>query len=104
MRIRPSGSPLRFSIDGDSSEELCVVAEVGYREVSAELYSKMVEAIRSSVTSEFGIRPHVHICPKRTIPTTTSGKVRRQETRRMFLANELRSYQIDPMAMQGCPA
>ena len=81
-----------FSIDGDSSEELCVVAEAGYQDVTAELYSKMVEAIRSSVTSEFGIRPHVHICPKRTIPTTTSGKVRRQETRRMFLANVLRSY------------
>ena len=48
-----------FSIDGDGSEELCVVAEVGHRDVSAELYSKMVEAIRSSVTSEFGIRPHV---------------------------------------------
>ena len=92
-----------FSIDGDSSEELCVVAEAGYQDVTAELYSKMVEAIRSSVTSEFGIRPHVHICPKRTIPTTTSGKVRRQETRRMFLANVLRSFEINLMAMQGCP-
>ena len=91
-----------LSIPGDSSEQLCVVAEVGHREVSAELYSQLVEAIRYNVTSEFGMRPHVHLGPKRTIPTTTSGKVRRQETRRMFLANELPSFQIDPTAIQGC--
>ena len=61
----------------------------------------MVEAIRASVTSEFGIRPHVHIGPKRTIPTTTSGKVRRQEARRMFLANELPSLPNRSTAMPG---
>jgi acyl-CoA synthetase (AMP-forming)/AMP-acid ligase II len=93
-----------FSIPGNHSEQLCVVAEVGHREVSAELYSEMVEAIRFHVTSEFGIRPHVHVGPKRTIPTTTSGKVRRRETRRMFLADELRSLQIDPFAAQECTA
>jgi len=90
-----------FSIPDNSSEQLCVVAEVTHREVSAEFHLKMVEAIRSSVTSEFGIRPDVHLCPRRTIPTTTSGKVRRQETLRMFLANELRSFQNDASAMQG---
>jgi acyl-CoA synthetase (AMP-forming)/AMP-acid ligase II len=90
-----------FSIPDNSSEQLCVVAEVAHREVSAELYLKMVEAIRCSVTSEFGVRPHVHISPKRTIPTTTSGKGRRQETRRMFLADELSSVQNDASAMQG---
>jgi acyl-CoA synthetase (AMP-forming)/AMP-acid ligase II len=93
-----------FSIPGNSSEQLCVVAEVGHREVSAELYSEMIEAIRFDVTSEFGIRPHVHIGPKRTIPTTTSGKVRRRETKRMFLANELRCLQIDPVTAQECTA
>jgi acyl-CoA synthetase (AMP-forming)/AMP-acid ligase II len=91
-----------FSIDGNSSEQLCVVAEAGYQDVTPQLYSTMVEAIQSSVTAEFGIRPHVHICPKTTIPITTSGKVRRQEARRMFLADGLRSFGIDPMATQGC--
>jgi acyl-CoA synthetase (AMP-forming)/AMP-acid ligase II len=91
-----------FSIPDNSAEQMWVVAELGHREVSAQLHSKMVEAIRRSVISEFGIRPHVHIGPKRTIPTTTSGKVRRQETRRMLLANELRSLQID--AIQECTA
>jgi acyl-CoA synthetase (AMP-forming)/AMP-acid ligase II len=84
-----------LSIPDNSTEQLCVVAELFHREVRAELHSKTVEAIRSCLTSEFGIRPHIHIGPKGTIPTTTSGKVRRQETRRMLLANELRSFQID---------
>ncbi len=93
-----------FSIPCDDVEQLCVVAEAGCPAVSAEAYSKMVEAIRSSVTAEFGIGPHVHIGPKRTIPTTTSGKVRRSETRRLFLTNGLRCVHIDPSVMQGCMA
>jgi len=86
-----------FSIDGNSTEQLCVVVEAGYLDVTPQRYSTMVDAIRRGVTSEFGVRPHVHICPKRTIPVTTSGKVRRQEARRMFLANALRPLQIDPL-------
>jgi acyl-CoA synthetase (AMP-forming)/AMP-acid ligase II len=90
-----------FAIQGDRSEQLCVVAEAGHHDVTAELHSKMVDSIRSSVTSEFGVASHVHICPKRTIPTTTSGKVRRHEARWMFLTNGLRSVEIDPIALQG---
>jgi acyl-CoA synthetase (AMP-forming)/AMP-acid ligase II len=86
-----------FSIDGDSTEQLCVVVEAGYMDVTPQLHSTMVDTIRRGVTSEFGVRPHVHICPTRTIPITTSGKVRRQEARRMFLANALRPLQIDPL-------
>jgi acyl-CoA synthetase (AMP-forming)/AMP-acid ligase II len=93
-----------FSIPDKNSEQLCVVAEVGHRQVSAALHSQLVETIRASVTSEFGIRPHVHIGPKHTVPTTTSGKVRRQDTRQMFLANELRSVQIDSTDTQECAA
>jgi acyl-CoA synthetase (AMP-forming)/AMP-acid ligase II len=84
-----------FSIPGDSSEQLCVVAEVGQPRLAAQVHARLVEAIRASVTSEFGVRAHVHIGPKRTVPTTTSGKVRRQEARRLFLADELVSVPID---------
>lgn len=84
-----------FSIPGENCEQLCVIAEVGQPQVAAQVHARLVEAIRASVTSEFGIRPRVHIGPKRTVPTTTSGKVRRQETRRMFLAGELVSVPID---------
>ena len=93
-----------FSIPGDNSEQLCVIAEVGQPQVSAQVHARLVEAIRASVTSEFGIRPRVHIGPKRTVPTTTSGKVRRQESRRMFLADELVSVPIDLPATRECMA
>jgi acyl-CoA synthetase (AMP-forming)/AMP-acid ligase II len=72
-----------FSIPGADTERLCVVVE------AQDGTAALADAIRASVTAEFGVRPHVYIAPKRTIPTTTSGKVRRQETRRMFLAGEL---------------
>jgi acyl-CoA synthetase (AMP-forming)/AMP-acid ligase II len=93
-----------FSIPGDNSEQLCVVAEVGRQQVTAQVHAQLVEVIRARVTSEFGIRPHVHIGPKRSVPTTTSGKVRRQEARRMFLAGELNSVPIDSQATRGCVA
>jgi acyl-CoA synthetase (AMP-forming)/AMP-acid ligase II len=93
-----------FSIPGDNSEQLCVVAEIGQQQVTAQLHARLVETIRASVTSEFGIRPHVHIGPKRTVPTTTSGKVRRQEARRLFLADELASVSIDSLATRECTA
>jgi acyl-CoA synthetase (AMP-forming)/AMP-acid ligase II len=93
-----------FSIPGEGSEQLCVIAEVGQPQVSAQVHARLVEAIRASVTSEFGIRPRVHIAPKRTVPTTTSGKVRRQEARRMFLAGEVLSVPIDLPATRECTA
>jgi acyl-CoA synthetase (AMP-forming)/AMP-acid ligase II len=77
-----------FAVLGEDTEQLCVVAEPAHQMNS---YSGMVEAIRTSLTAEFGVGALVHICAKRAIPTTTSGKVRRQEARRMFLADELSS-------------
>jgi len=68
--------------------------------VSQKLHSRIVDAIRATVTAEFGVRPHIQLCPKRTIPTTTSGKVRRQQARQMFLANGLRCLAIDSAAAQ----
>jgi acyl-CoA synthetase (AMP-forming)/AMP-acid ligase II len=93
-----------FSVRHESSEQLCVVAEARHQDVSATLYSKIDEAIRHSVTAEFGISPRVCLWPKGTIPTTTSGKVRRQETKRMLFADGLPNLQPGSHAMQGCTA
>ncbi len=93
-------SAAAFSVRGDGSERMIVVAEAVHAEVSAEMYATMVETIRSSVTSEFGVGPEVHICPRRSIPTTTSGKIRRQETKRRFLADTLCPVGIDPQTVQ----
>ena len=78
-----------FSIPGDGTERLIVVAEAAFTQISMDCNAKLTDAVRSSVTSEFGVGPDVHICPRRTIPTTTSGKVRRQEAKRMFLAEAI---------------
>jgi acyl-CoA synthetase (AMP-forming)/AMP-acid ligase II len=78
-----------FSVPGDGTERLIVVAEAAFTQISTDWHARLTDAVRSSVTSEFGVGPDVHICPRRTIPTTTSGKVRRQEAKRMFLAEAI---------------
>ncbi len=92
-----------FSIEGVRRENLCVVAEVRYQAVTPKLHTSLVEAIHSNVVAEFGVRPQVQLCPKRTIPTTTSGKVRRQQAKQLFLTNGLRCLTIDSEA-QECTA
>jgi acyl-CoA synthetase (AMP-forming)/AMP-acid ligase II len=89
-----------FAVEG---ERLVVLAEAT-RKASPDSYPAMVDNIRSSVTSEFGVGPDVHLCSERSIPTTTSGKVRRHETRRMFLGNEIRLVYTDSLAIQDCTA
>jgi acyl-CoA synthetase (AMP-forming)/AMP-acid ligase II len=78
-----------FSVPGEGTERLIVVAEAILTQISTDCHSKLADAVRSSVTSEFGIGPDVRIWPRRTIPTTTSGKVCRQEAKRLFLADAL---------------
>jgi acyl-CoA synthetase (AMP-forming)/AMP-acid ligase II len=84
-------------------ERLVVLAEAT-KKASPESYPQMVDNIRASVTSEFGVGPDVHLCGERTIPTTTSGKVRRQEARRMLVENEIRVVYSDSLAIQDCTA
>jgi acyl-CoA synthetase (AMP-forming)/AMP-acid ligase II len=97
-------SAVAFAVDGDGCERLVVVAEASHEKVCADMYPTITEKIRSRVTSEFGVGPDVHICPARTIPTTTSGKIRRQEAKRMFLGNGLRLVHTDSLAIQECSA
>ena len=91
-----------FSIGDDRTEQLCVVAEARHRALSAAEHSRIGEAIKSSVTAEFGIGPQIRLCPRGSIPTTTSGKVRRHETKRMLLTDKLLSLQPPTPAMQRC--
>lgn len=88
-----------FSVTGPGSEQLVVLAEVGRPEESDQQFAVIVEAIRTNVTAEFGVSPDIHLCEKRSIPTTTSGKVRRQEARRMFQSGEVTV--LDPKRCAG---
>jgi acyl-CoA synthetase (AMP-forming)/AMP-acid ligase II len=94
------GGAAAFAVEG---ERLVVLVEASKRS-PPESYSAMVDNIRSSVTSEFGVGPDVHLCGERAIPTTTSGKVRRQEARRLFLENGIRIVYSDSLAIQDCTA
>lgn len=78
-----------FSVPGEGTERLIIVAEAGLTQISTDCHTKLADAVRSSVTSEFGVGPDVRIWPRKTIPTTTSGKVRRQEAKRLFLSDAL---------------
>ncbi len=99
-----SDSALRGAVAFAAEDDrLVVVAEIA-KTTSSQDYPAMVDSIRSSVTSEFGVGSDIHICDPRSIPTTTSGKVRRQESRRMLLDNELRVVYSDSMAIQDCSA
>jgi acyl-CoA synthetase (AMP-forming)/AMP-acid ligase II len=91
-----------FSVPGEGSERLVVLAEAGNRAGSAGHFETIVEAIRTSVTAEFGVGPDIHLCARRTIPITTSGKLRRQEARRMFQSGELTVVHPDRPATQRC--
>lgn len=78
-----------FSVPGDGTERLIVVAEAVFAQISTDCHTMLADAVRSSVTSEFGVGPDVYIYPRSTIPTTTSGKVCRQEAKRLFLADAI---------------
>jgi thioester reductase-like protein len=79
------GCVAAFSVDYEEQEELVVVAEV--REKHAPIdYIALAREIRRHAH----IDPHtILFVPPRSIPKTTSGKIRRAETRRLWLAGEL---------------
>ena len=88
VRAAPSlRRAVAFSVPGNGTERLIVVAEAAFAQISTDCRANLADAVRSSVTSEFGVGPDVHIYPRSTIPTTTSGKVCRQEAKRLFLAD-----------------
>ena len=88
-----------FSVRPDAGEEqLVVVAEfrrAGSR-TEAEL-AEVREAVVAMVTAEHAVRPAtVHLGPPGTIPTTTSGKVRRGAARDSYVEGGLKKLIVAP--------
>jgi acyl-CoA synthetase (AMP-forming)/AMP-acid ligase II len=77
---------------GDGSgdrEELVVFVEVG-RETDADLQRRLPQAVREAVVGTLGLPPdRVEVLAPGTLPRTSSGKLRRGETVRRWLAGEL---------------
>ena len=76
------------SIDEDSGEQLLVLAERDARSKIPE--DEIAAEIRQKVVAGIGLTPyHVQILDPDTLPRTSSGKLRRSDALRMFLAGEL---------------
>jgi len=85
------GCAAAFSLNDESTERLVLVVEVKISRASTEdEYSKIARAISSAVTSVHRVTPwNTILCRRGVIPRTTSGKVRRSETRAKFEAGAL---------------
>jgi acyl-CoA synthetase (AMP-forming)/AMP-acid ligase II len=86
--VRPGCAvALGFTPPGGSSEELLVLAE---RRGDASQDAAVAEAIRGAVVERTGVRPHtVKLLEPGTLPRTSSGKMRRREALRRYLAGQL---------------
>ncbi|MCA9541789.1 MAG: AMP-binding protein, partial [Myxococcales bacterium] len=79
--IRPGGT-VAFSVEGAPGEEVALVAEVRNAQVGdpEAVFGAMWRAL-----AEHGLRPGVMaLVPPGAVPRTTSGKLRRRETRRLL--------------------
>ncbi|MFL5359145.1 fatty acyl-AMP ligase [Archangium sp.] len=77
---------LGFTPEGEQDEALLLLAELapGAREEGLE------ERVREAVVAGTGVRPHtVRVLEPGTLPRTSSGKLRRAESLRRYLAGEL---------------
>jgi len=73
---------------GSGTEKLVVVAES--REMDAARRSTIAAAITQEVSAGLGIPPdRVELIPPGSIPKTSSGKLRREETRQLYVAGTL---------------
>lgn len=89
-RLRRS---VAFPVTAEQGEQMVVVAEFrGTARQLAEECHGLRDSVIAAVTAQHGVRPYdVHLAPVNSIPTTTSGKVRRNATRAAYQAGQLRS-------------
>jgi fatty-acyl-CoA synthase len=81
------GNVVAFSVEGNTTEELVVVAES--RNGDKDDLSK---AIRQRVHDSFGLRPRdIVLVEPGSLPKTSSGKLQRRRTRSMYEASTLES-------------
>jgi acyl-CoA synthetase (AMP-forming)/AMP-acid ligase II/acyl carrier protein len=95
-RVRPS-CVAAFGLEQDGEERAVLLAEVDKR---GEGFSsdEVIRAIRARVADSAEVELYAVVLVRQgTIPKTTSGKVRRQLTRQMWLAGELEIVAVDQL-------
>jgi acyl-CoA synthetase (AMP-forming)/AMP-acid ligase II len=81
---------LGFVPDGEDGEELLVLAERARDANRSDGDAGTAELIRQAILEHTGIRPHtVLMLEPGTLPRTSSGKLRRSEALRLYLAGQL---------------
>ncbi len=79
-----------FVPDGEDGEQLLVLTERVRDAAKTEGDTSAADRIRRAILAHTGIRPHtVRLLAPGTIPRTSSGKLRRNEALRRYLAGEL---------------
>ena len=92
------GNVVAFSVPGTTSEELVIVCEVtpGSDHVATD------STIRQHIHSELYLTiKDVQLCPRGTLPKTTSGKLQRSKTREQYLAGVLASEGVRTLGEKG---
>jgi fatty-acyl-CoA synthase len=76
--------------EGSGTEKLVVVAEA--RERDTRRHPAIAAAVTEQISQGLGLPPdRVELIPLGSIPKTSSGKLRREETKQLFLNGELRA-------------
>ena len=85
------GCAAAFSVDAQDQERLVVVLEVA-ASTPEETHEEILAVVGRSVTESHGVTPDAVLLGRPgTVPKTSSGKVRRSETKRKFQLGELPS-------------
>ena len=79
------GGAAAFAVSGGEGERLVVAIEV-----RASDAGRLRQEVAQAVLNEIGIAADVVAVPFGALPKTSSGKLRRAEARRRFVANELK--------------
>ena len=90
---RDCGAAFAIS-DDDGSEKLAVVQEVERTSLARLNVADVVSRIREAVVRQHDIAPAViALIPPATLPKTTSGKIQRSLTRKLYLEGALKIMQ-----------
>lgn len=99
--VRPGGVAafeVDLGVDLGTESGLAVLVEVVARPED-EVQRDVVAAVRQRIVAEFGVRAERVLLARRgSIPKTSSGKIRRAETRARYLAGELTLFADDSMS------
>ena len=85
--VRP-GCVVALGVESEGSQKIVLLAEVRKRD------SQVGKAIQAAINRVVALPAEVVLLEPRTLPKTPSGKIRRQESKRRYLAKELRPAKL----------